>query len=331
MAKYAPDGSWLMSINDAQTSGLYTPDGRIRGNTSVGKGIYHTNGAYRVALDSPGRGFYDATGAMRVSTTAGSGTSSSSGGIRGNTAGGAAPPWTPASGSVGVPTLWFDASDVTTITHASGVISQVRDKAPNALHLAPQATRNPTYVANVKNGLGIIRFDGGDNLFRSAGVTPLVPNNVQTTFIVANGTGAGNNLYWTTNGSTVAGVVVLTNVTARYQGNSNNYANFAGVTAGFHVYSGYINLAIRELFMDGTSVASNAVAETSAVRPTQIWFGSDSNPIGFYIGDLGEFIQYEGALSAANRQQVEGYLAWKWGTQASLPAGHPYKSNAPTS
>jgi hypothetical protein len=28
------------------------------------------------------------------------------------------------------------------------------------------------------------------------------------------------------------------------------------------------------------------------------------------------------------RQQVEGYLAWKWGIQANLPANHPFK-NAP--
>ena len=26
-----------------------------------------------------------------------------------------------------------------------------------------------------------------------------------------------------------------------------------------------------------------------------------------------------------DRQKVEGYLAWKWGLQASLDASHPYK------
>lgn len=40
-----------------------------------------------------------------------------------------------------------------------------------------------------------------------------------------------------------------------------------------------------------------------------------------------EIIGYNGNLSTSNRQQIEGYLAWKWGLQSSLPANHPYKSS----
>jgi hypothetical protein len=29
-------------------------------------------------------------------------------------------------------------------------------------------------------------------------------------------------------------------------------------------------------------------------------------------------------LTTTQRQQVEGYLAWKWGLNASLPTTHPY-------
>lgn len=29
------------------------------------------------------------------------------------------------------------------------------------------------------------------------------------------------------------------------------------------------------------------------------------------------------------RQKIQGYLAWKWGLQAKLPDGHPYKSASP--
>ena len=36
-------------------------------------------------------------------------------------------------------------------------------------------------------------------------------------------------------------------------------------------------------------------------------------------------------LSTDDRQRLEGYLAWKWGLQGSLPGGHPYESAAPTS
>jgi hypothetical protein len=29
-------------------------------------------------------------------------------------------------------------------------------------------------------------------------------------------------------------------------------------------------------------------------------------------------------LTTTQRQQVEGYLAWKWGLQTALPTTHPY-------
>jgi len=34
--------------------------------------------------------------------------------------------------------------------------------------------------------------------------------------------------------------------------------------------------------------------------------------------------------TTAERQTIEGYLAWKWGLVNSLPAGHPYKNSPPT-
>jgi hypothetical protein len=44
-------------------------------------------------------------------------------------------------------------------------------------------------------------------------------------------------------------------------------------------------------------------------------------------GHICEYIMYNSVLNPAQRQQVEGYLAWKWGLQGSLPASHPYKNS----
>jgi hypothetical protein len=42
-----------------------------------------------------------------------------------------------------------------------------------------------------------------------------------------------------------------------------------------------------------------------------------------------EFILYDSAITLPlQQQQVEGYLAWKWGLVGNLPATHPFK-NAP--
>jgi hypothetical protein len=47
------------------------------------------------------------------------------------------------------------------------------------------------------------------------------------------------------------------------------------------------------------------------------------------IGDLAEVIMTTGPQTADTQNRIEGYLAHKWGTTASLPALHPYKTVAP--
>jgi hypothetical protein len=42
----------------------------------------------------------------------------------------------------------------------------------------------------------------------------------------------------------------------------------------------------------------------------------------YWVGYIGEVIAFNNALSDPQRQQVEGYLAQKWGLTAYLPAGH---------
>ena len=42
-----------------------------------------------------------------------------------------------------------------------------------------------------------------------------------------------------------------------------------------------------------------------------------------------EILMFNQYLGDTDRQKIEGYLAWKWGLQTSLPVGHPYKSAAP--
>lgn len=246
------------------------------------------------------------------------------------------PPWTPAAGGItGTLSLWFDASDAASVTHSANAISQVNDKSGRNLHIV-QATAaiKPTYVLASQNGLNAISHDGGDYLSKQSGVSPSVPRQTQTTFVMCMPTGNGVlPLYWTTNGSTIAGVVFAgrgTSGAVRFQGNTNNWANVGQTgTAAWSLYSGYILAAKRELFIDGTLGSTSAIAETLAVAPTQIWIGS-SGGVAYYLGLWGEFIQYDGELSVADRQKVEGYSAWKWGTQALLPAGHPYKSARPS-
>ena len=77
----------------------------------------------------------------------------------------------------------------------------------------------------------------------------------------------------------------------------------------------------------GTSTSGNPSSCTDYVS-----IGCDSESgIAFYpmYGTLYEVIIYNQGLSSGQRQQIEGYLAWKWGLQGSLPTTHPYYKYAP--
>ena len=46
-----------------------------------------------------------------------------------------------------------------------------------------------------------------------------------------------------------------------------------------------------------------------------------------FAGSIAELIAYDAPLTTIQRQQIEGYLAWKWGLQSALPATHPFISS----
>jgi hypothetical protein len=46
-------------------------------------------------------------------------------------------------------------------------------------------------------------------------------------------------------------------------------------------------------------------------------------------GDIAEILFTNTNPALTDKEKIEGYLAYKWGLQASLPSDHPYKSNAP--
>lgn len=95
--------------------------------------------------------------------------------------------------------------------------------------------------------------------------------------------------------------------------------NYAGATA--------------ELRANGTSVASSTFQTAGNVSATNANTNATMfaiNSGGGYGGDTGEVVICNAALSASDAQKLEGYLAWQWSQQGSLPAGHPYKSAPPT-
>jgi hypothetical protein len=50
----------------------------------------------------------------------------------------------------------------------------------------------------------------------------------------------------------------------------------------------------------------------------------------WWWGDIAEVLVFNRVISTNDRQNIEGYLAWKWGLQATLPSDHTYKFAPPS-
>ena len=80
------------------------------------------------------------------------------------------------------------------------------------------------------------------------------------------------------------------------------------------------------VYLNGTQGPSSTLTYSGS-GTTQI--GTATSGTSPYIGYIYEILIYNTALTIAQRQAVEGYLAWKWGLQTNLPTTHPFYKFAP--
>lgn len=239
--------------------------------------------------------------------------------VRQATGGGGGDSWSPAElGSALM--LWLDGADASTITVAGTAVIQWDDKSGNNHHaVQPLPPNQPAYGVSTINGLNVVDVDGNDRV-----VTPeftvddvsvvTVFKHIAEDFIVI---GTTANIY--------AGVG-QDGSTSTNQSNGWKYSDswIDGVKT-------VANSPRRTDFYSAIAEATRIVVVTASntqTRQMAPWsYSADSfKP----KGSIAEYVMTTGIVSDADRQKLEGYMAHKWGLQASLPAGHPYKSAPPT-
>jgi hypothetical protein len=86
------------------------------------------------------------------------------------------------------------------------------------------------------------------------------------------------------------------------------------------------NISINGSLSTATTITTSNVGSSAT---TLFNIGCDSSGSTRYWGGIGsELLVYGGVLSTTNRQQLEGYLAWRWGIEGNLSTS-PYMSAAP--
>ena len=239
--------------------------------------------------------------------------------------------------SVGGTQLWLDGADITTQTFSGANITAWNDKSGNNYHMNQRpgvpsgySTEYPR-AGTAINGKSTIYFGPYVGLKRS--------NNL-------NGV---RNLYWVgrISNSGGSGYYFLFGQDTYYEWHANQYspsnrmlwdlytsAELRNSTASLYTLDA--NAAVNTTFGNiyypsnsSISILSVSGITGSSTLYQGICYDRNGTHVG-WCGDLAEVLVYSTALTNTQHQQVEGYLAWKWGMQAQLPITHPYYGAAPT-
>jgi hypothetical protein len=268
--------------------------------------------------------------------------------------------WTPAEIAT---SLWLDADDATTVFSDAGTtpavntdtLQQWNDKSGNSL-TAVQATAGarPLYETSQQNGKPGITFAAGDYMTstgNAVGCLPVAESNIfivysQSVFVLNQGTfctipAAGfdyNQIDAYTITHSNSGTGYLANIGGGQYRIDQGPSTFTTPAITRFEISGLGSTPDNfvKLYRDGTLLETDTSGATLAER-----IGGDGYALSARTNSTPTFDNFNGEqqifelfvtgpLTPDTALKAEGYLAWKWGLEANLPADHPYKDAAPT-
>jgi hypothetical protein len=222
------------------------------------------------------------------------------------------------------------------LTVEAADVSLWQDKANQQRDLV-QATvaAQPTSGARTQNGLNVLDCDGGDFMAKTAFPIDASGDHAVIGVVLIDSVDDANDSLWSADAA------------EDYQLDAANASQFDGeidATGGTNValtggpYTGAHMFASIFDFTGDTEISARVDGEVNGTPQTYSTKLSASQTLRMFAdragtaipdGAMAEFIVITD-LTLANIQKIEGYLAWKWGIQALLPIGHPYKGHAPT-
>jgi hypothetical protein len=239
--------------------------------------------------------------------------------------------------------LWLDAADQSSMTFSGSSVTQMNDKSGNGLNVSA-ASSQPTYVTNGLNGLGTLAFNGSQGL--SAGsvtagklLGTTGASAIFCVFSISNNTQSSCPISWDDSSYTYrfmitweSGVIFdlgdssagIANRRITIPSSSITFANNTYYLVSFWQSGGVAILNVNGgLYTVTTSSGFTGNIPTSTSRTFNV--GTYINSSGYNMkGNTAEIIVYNTNIPS-NFQQVEGYLAHKWGLAESLPSTHPFK------
>lgn len=234
------------------------------------------------------------------------------------------------------PWLWYDAADPTAmLTNASGVLTGWANKGTGSLSGTGTVTGSP--VVNVQNGHSTVFFPLGSK-FTTPSMTP--PAKQMAMFAVFKTFNLRDGYMSQIIGGTASGH--LTSYISNYGTSAFSVSGFAGtntVSVSVNPASTVLNTPVLATIINNASSAANnylgfngqsvtpttsLTASVAATTASTYELFPQYNVNEYTTGTMAEIIVIRADITTTQRLQIEGYLAWKWGLQANLPAAHPF-------
>lgn len=257
---------------------------------------------------------------------------------------------------------WYDASDASTITASSGLVSQWNDKSGGGYNLTSSGVSRPSLITSAQNGKDVLRSSGSNNMkAATASNWKFLHHDPSTVaMVIKNGTSSDPNLLngiMGTNDTSVwnVGFDLLYDDRASVPLNDCvRYRNCSGAGTNGDVFdvqhqnvltgNAYLILVLwadpanstaadrAAAYVNGGSALQGNTQNTS--RSTSdpahaLQIMATGNGTRGFTGDFAEVVIADAKIGTSDREKLEGYLAHKWGLTADLPSGHPYKNSAP--
>ena len=231
--------------------------------------------------------------------------------------------------------LWFDGTDSSTITLSSGSLTQWNDKSGNGRNLtAVSGYANATVSSAFQNGLNVFNFSG-NGLYRTAGGAVVYPQDCYIVVALKSTTTHVDVLGMGDTGNDNFNSLTFGEYSAsRWHNGSSGFARTPNcVSSTTETSTSFLlmqwsiannNFLLRRNGVQLVQTASYTYAfSNSATSVFQIGFRHTNGTAANFSGYIGEIIVFNSQLGTTQQQQIESYLAQKWGLSASLSGGHP--------
>ena len=226
--------------------------------------------------------------------------------------------------------LWLDGADQSSMTFSGSTITQWNDKSGRGISIPSTGTPTITTV----NGRSSVSFNGSSYFIRS-NFTGLFNSSYVSWIAVANVTNSASASYLSVVGTSYQVnnysenqmYINSGNILLYYRGFNGDPArtDTVSLTSGTNILQTITDFrdGSYQIYQNGTGSTVRGGGPTSLAtsEPINLTIGHDLYPGDtILVGTISEILLYTQPLTTSQRQQVEGYLAHKWGLTSNFPA-----------